>query len=71
MVIADPPYRTEDWEKLLTALQRPGLLAPGAVVLLEHAKGETLPEAVGKAVCRRVYRYGLAQLALYGLGEAK
>ncbi|HEY9900675.1 MAG TPA: 16S rRNA (guanine(966)-N(2))-methyltransferase RsmD [Pantanalinema sp.] len=67
VVIADPPYRTEDWTALLTALQRPGLLAPDAAILLEHAKGEQLPEEVGAAVCRRTYRYGLAQLALFGL----
>lgn len=67
VVIADPPYRTADWVEVLTALQRPGLLAPGAAILLEHAKGEKLPDEVGAVVCRRTYGYGLAQLALYSL----
>lgn len=67
VVIADPPYRTADWEALLTALQRPGLLAPDAEILLEHAKGEKLPDEVGAAVCKRTYSYGLAQLARYSL----
>ncbi|MNL38854.1 Ribosomal RNA small subunit methyltransferase D [compost metagenome] len=71
VVIADPPYRTADWDALLTELQRPGLLAPEAVILLEHAKGERLPEQVGAFVCRRIYRYGLAQLALFGIEAAQ
>ncbi len=67
VVLADPPYRTVDWSQLLQALQTPGLLAPGAVVLAEHARGEALPAACGSLTLARTYQYGETHLALYHL----
>lgn len=68
VVLADPPYRTIDWTRLLEALQQPGLLSPEATVLVEHARGEALPEEAGRLRLVRAYQYGETHLALYRLG---
>lgn len=70
VVIADPPYRSLDWEALLQGLQQPGLLAPGAIVLFEHAKDEELPDTVGTIRRERVYQYGETQLSLFVSADA-
>lgn len=67
VVLADPPYRTVDWPQFLMALQRPGLLSPEAAVLIEHARGEEVPEAAGQLRMVRAYQYGETHLALYQL----
>lgn len=67
VVLADPPYRTVDWPELLAALQAPGLLAPGATVLVEHARGEELPDECGALKLAKAYRYGATHLARYQL----
>lgn len=65
VVLADPPYRTVDWSELLQALQTAGLLAPEAAVLVEHARGETLPAEAAALKLHRTYQYGETHLALY------
>ena len=65
VVIADPPYRTVDWEALLQGLQQPDLLSNHALIVFEHAKDEELPELLGNLRRDRLYQYGETQLSLY------
>lgn len=63
-VLADPPYRTLDWERFLLALQA----APEACpqwVMAEHGRGEVLPEKVGILVRHRRYRHGESEVTWY------
>lgn len=69
VVVADPPYRSLNWEALLQGLQQPGLLTPQAILLFEHAKDEELPESIGSMRRDRVYLYGETQLSLYLTAE--
>ena len=63
-VLVDPPYRTLDWERFLTALQ-PGPERCPEWVMAEHGRGEILPERVGKLVRHRHYRHGESELTYY------
>lgn len=67
VAIADPPYHSQDWTAFLEALAAGELLAPGATVLLEHARNEVLPEIVGRATLIKTYRYGATMLSRYEL----
>ena len=63
VVVADPPYRTADWEALLAAIAP--LLAPEGVALFEHTRGESLPTEGAGWLLARTYAYGATLVARY------
>jgi 16S rRNA (guanine966-N2)-methyltransferase len=56
-VFIDPPYATPEAERALASLAGNDLIAPGAVVIVEHDKRQLPPDSVGdlKLVNRRFY----------------
>ena len=56
-VFIDPPYATQEAQRALASLAGSDLLAPGAVVIVEHDKRNQPPESAGdlKLVNRRFY----------------
>ena len=70
VVFADPPYGGADARALLVRLSRPGVLRPGARVVLEtHAKDD-VPAAAGVLVRERDRRYGETVVHVYRVGDA-
>ena len=65
LAFLDPPYRGPEAVAALTALAELPLLAPGARVVAEHSRRESLPEAVGALTRLTVRRYGDTQVAFY------
>jgi len=65
VVFADPPYFSGQLGQLLELLCQEGVLAPEAVVLLEHHAKELPPEEVPPLRKERTYRYGDTVLSLY------
>lgn len=59
LVFADPPYALGAGAVLEALAAAPGgLLAPGARVVLEHGRRETLPDRAGRLVREDARRYG-------------
>jgi 16S rRNA (guanine966-N2)-methyltransferase len=56
-VFIDPPYATSEAERALSGLAGSDVLAPGAVIVVEHDKRRLPPDAAGdlKLVDRRFY----------------
>lgn len=65
LVFLDPPYRMKTADKLMEEMHGLGLLAPQAVVLVEHVSDYRYPEAFGPFVCRRFALYGETAVAIY------
>ena len=65
LVLADPPYDLWPLDPLLTALGRPGLLAPSAWVVVEHSARRDPPERAGPLVRRDRRTYGDTALSFY------
>ena len=65
VIFADPPYNFTDYEALLLAIDRAGLLAEGGRVILEHASKQAVLEAAGELQQVRQRRYGRATLSCY------
>lgn len=65
LVVADPPYTFQDWEPLLSLIGRGAMMAPQAIVVLEHAAKTSLPEKVGSLIRFRSHRYGDTALSFY------
>jgi len=69
IVLFDPPYapnHDSDFDAILRAAA--GLLAPGGIVVLEHARRATRPDAAGGLACTRTLMAGNSALSLYELG---
>ncbi|HHY93322.1 MAG TPA: 16S rRNA (guanine(966)-N(2))-methyltransferase RsmD [Firmicutes bacterium] len=69
VIFADPPYRWGGTSALLGRIS-PALLAPGGVVIYEHARKEEPPEQVGNLKRVRQQRYGDTVLSFYCFKEA-
>ena len=65
LVLVDPPYGGADACAVLAVLGRPGLLLPGARVVVERHQKDELPQAAGALVLERERRYGETVVNLY------
>ena len=62
IVLLDPPY-DHPAEQVLTGVE--SIVAPGAVIVLEHAKRMPVPTETGSLVCTRNLMSGDSALAFY------
>lgn len=70
IVLADPPYRQGQVARLATLCAAGGLLAPGGLLVVEHAPQETPPEQSGlKLTDQR--RYGQTMLSFLSTPSAQ
>jgi 16S rRNA (guanine966-N2)-methyltransferase len=65
LAFLDPPYGGGEAVVALGALASLNLLVPGARVVVEHSRRESLPEACGALRRLEVRRYGDTQVAFY------
>jgi 16S rRNA (guanine966-N2)-methyltransferase len=69
LVFADPPYaEVERAPALFAALRTASLLAAGALVVLEHGRGQP-PRSTGGLAQLASYRYGDSAIDLLAVGE--
>jgi 16S rRNA (guanine966-N2)-methyltransferase len=61
----DPPYDSEEIEKVLPLLGEEGLVNEDGVVIVEHFFKRQVPEKAGRLKIKRSYRYGDTMLTLY------
>lgn len=66
IVFADPPYEKGLAEKTLCLPGLEALLAPGAVVVVEHSFRENVGDRCGSLVLRDRRKYGDTVLSIYG-----
>ena len=64
VIFADPPYADPRWPDLLAGLGKAGLLAPGGVLVVEHAL-KVPPETPAGLERGRSYRYGDTGLTVF------
>lgn len=65
LIFLDPPYGQGLLPPLLAALAATGVLAPGGVVVAEHSRRDTLPEAAGPLIMSDRRRYGDTMLSFF------
>ena len=58
LIFCDPPYRQGLWEKVLSSVDREGLLAPDGCMIVEHGAGEETLPALENLRCVREKSYG-------------
>lgn len=67
IVFADPPYHTDEGEKLLPSLASDTIITRDSVVVLEHFTKMMVPPRVTRLLLLRQYRYGDTTLSVFGL----
>lgn len=65
VVFADPPYRSDEAERLLGGLGASELVAPEGILALEHHHKTVLAERVGSLERHRVLEAGESRVSLY------
>jgi len=65
IVFVDPPYGENPFEKVMSALDRKGTLADGALVFAEHSTRLTLPERLPGVLLDRRRRYGDTTISVF------
>jgi 16S rRNA (guanine966-N2)-methyltransferase len=61
----DPPYDSDEIEKILPLLGAEGLVSADGIVIVEHFFKKQVPEHAGRLKSTRSYRYGDTMLTLY------
>ena len=66
IIFIDPPYGSEEIERVLPVIAEKDLLAENGILVAEHFSKKRLPEAAGNNIkMRKSYRYGDTMLTLY------
>ena len=69
LVMADPPYDSDELTDLVEALQSPRLLNTGGLVVLEHRSGEEEEYAFGRFSLRASRTYGDTGITILTAGD--
>ncbi len=64
IIFLDPPYYQDLVKKTLQTLEAYDILSPNGLVVAQHSKKESLPEAPGVLSLLRQYKYGSTVLSL-------
>lgn len=65
LVFADPPYDLNEFEELFSRIENAGLLAPDAIVFLEHSKSTQLPDTLPGLTLSTHRKYGDTAVSVY------
>lgn len=69
LVMADPPYNSDELPRLMAALQSPRLVNPGGLVVLEHRSDDGADYAVGRFRLKTARTYGDSTITALAAGE--
>lgn len=69
LVFADPPYALDDWHRVMTALNRPGMLDSNGLVVTEHRHGAAMGDGFGNLTLLTRRRYGDTAISIYEVGD--
>ena len=70
LVFADPPYALDDWQKVMTALNRPGMLDDEGLVVAEHRQSSAMADEYGRLLLLTRRRYGDTAISIYEASKA-
>ena len=65
IVFLDPPYQTQEAEKVLPSLGRDAIIRANGVVVVEHFHKSPLDDRIGHLTLVKTYRYGDTCLSVY------
>ncbi|EAD5867730.1 16S rRNA (guanine(966)-N(2))-methyltransferase RsmD [Listeria innocua] len=70
LVFLDPPYKKQQLEKLLIALEKLELVSENGRIVCEHDKEAVMPDKIGKFEKIKSVSYGITVLSIFEFQEA-
>ena len=70
LVLIDPPYDSDPWERLMGRLENERLLNENALVVVEHRHDSRLADEYGQLARRTDRRHGDTSISIYQAGGA-
>jgi 16S rRNA (guanine(966)-N(2))-methyltransferase RsmD len=70
IIFLDPPYHTEEIDRIFKVLSGGNILSQNGILVAEHFKKKRLPEEVGPLRLLKEYRYGDTVLTLFKIQSA-
>lgn len=68
LVMADPPYRSDPWDMVMTSLLEREALEDGAVIVAEHDKTYEMADSYGDVNIWKRRRYGDTAVSIFRYG---
>ena len=68
LVLADPPYRADPWDMIMTSLLEREALEEGAVIVAEHSKTYEMADTYGDLSSWKKRRYGDTSVSIFRYG---
>jgi 16S rRNA (guanine(966)-N(2))-methyltransferase RsmD len=68
-IFADPPYQSEEIDRVLQMISAGSLLKRDGMVIVEHSSKRSMNDIYGGLQIRKRYRYGDTSLTTYKSGE--
>lgn len=65
IIFVDPPYASDEIDKVLPMIDRLSVLKEEGIVIAEHSSKRTLPEIIGDLIFVKRYKYGDTSLSLF------
>lgn len=65
-IFIDPPYASDEVEKILPRLKQGDIIAKDGEIIIEHHHKRSLPEEIGIFLLIKKYKYGETLLSFYG-----
>ena len=69
IIFLDPPYTSDELERVLPVIDKSKLLTDEGIVIVEHSSKKTLSYSLANLKFKKNYRYGDSALTLYEYGE--
>lgn len=70
IIFMDPPYDSDEFERVMPALAMGRAINDDAVIVAEHGKRQSLPESIGVLKMVKQYRYGDTVITTYKKEQA-
>ena len=71
LVFADPPYALDDWQRVMRALNRLGMLDDDGMVIAEHRHSSAMADEYGRLLLLTRRRYGDTAISIYAASQAR
>ena len=65
LVMMDPPFELENWDKLMSEVTKEGIINNKGILIAEHKSGVDLKDVYGKAQRFSHKRYGDSEVSFY------
>ena len=65
IIFMDPPYHTEDLEKVMAFLADHDMIKHNGMIVIEHFHKKELPQGLLNSLRQKIYRYGDTSVSVY------